>query len=210
MKKAIFFVFLLLVFYFLVSSLNAQSRVSYVKFRLVYHLGNNKTNDFYKIAGVNGSVDDLNIKIVGYPSNLSHFYVCTYDEEEFEKGMLASFIYSGKSQDLNSIAFSASPEEDYKIEVKQKAEGTNLILVFTNGACEEVDKKIYTVEKYGLPAQAFSVYPEAGRISIAMVLRNDKILIKGNESLNIGTNRVCIEYSGITEENKPIIEVRKC
>ncbi|MGC8812235.1 MAG: hypothetical protein ACP5O8_01455 [Candidatus Aenigmatarchaeota archaeon] len=210
MKKVVFFILSFLVFCFLTVSLSAQSRVSYVRFRFVYHLGASKTNDFYKIGEINGSIDNSNITIIGYPINLSHFYVCTYDEEEFEKGILASLIYSGRKQDLNLISFSARQgEEDYKVEFKQKAEGTSLILAFTNGTCEEIENKIYTIEKYGMPAQAFSVYPE-GPGSVVIILRNDKILIKGSESLSTGTNKICVEYSGVTGENKPIIEVRRC
>lgn len=210
MKKIFFFISFILVFFFLIVMLKAQSRTSYVRFRFTYHLGTNKTNDFYKFAELSGSIDEQNINIVGYPNNLSHFYFCTYDEEEFDKGMLASLIYSGKTQDLNSIIFSATQAEDYKAEVKQKIEGTNLILVFTNGTCEKIDKKIYTIEKYGLPSQPFSVYPQASGLSILMILRNDKISIRGSETFGPGTNRICIEYSSTTKENKPIIEVRKC
>ncbi|MEM7818907.1 MAG: hypothetical protein QW403_02070 [Candidatus Aenigmatarchaeota archaeon] len=206
MRKVIFCIFLILVFFFLTTSLNAQSRVSYVKFRFAYHLGENKNNDFYKIDGINGSVEE-NLYIIGYPTNLSHFYACSYDEEEFEKGMLASLIYSGKRQDLNFISFSVN--QDYKVEVKQKAEGTSLIIAFTNGTCEQIERKIYSVEKYGLPSQAFSLYSKDSG-SILLILRNDKILIKGSEIFSSGTNRVCVEYYGTTKENKPIIEVRKC
>jgi hypothetical protein len=211
MRRMIFFIFLLLLLCLLTSSLSAQSKVSYVKFRFAFHLGNTKTNDFYRLGENESSINNSTIILIGYPSNLSHFYACSYDEEEFEKGMFTGLIFSGETEDLNSIVFSAKSEEnDYRIEIKQKVEETNLILVFTNGTCKEIDKKIYTIEKYGLPSQAFSVSPETSGISISMVLRNDKILIKGNESLSVGPNKICIEYSGVTKENKPIIEVRRC
>ncbi|MEM5882967.1 MAG: hypothetical protein QXQ77_01855 [Candidatus Aenigmatarchaeota archaeon] len=208
MRKIVFCIFSIFIFFFLTTSLNAKNRVSYVTFRFAYHLGENKSNDFYVIGEINGNVEE-NVHLIGYPTNLSHLYVCTYEEEEFEKKMFASLIHSGKREDLNFISFSSENQEDYKIEVKQKVEGTNLILTFTNGTCEQIKNKIYSVEKYGLPSQAFSLYSKDSSL-ISLVFRNDKILIKGSETFSPGINRICIEHCGTTKENKPIIEVRRC
>ncbi|MEM7825421.1 MAG: hypothetical protein QW412_01000 [Candidatus Aenigmatarchaeota archaeon] len=206
MKKLLFVIVLL---FFLISTLKAESRTSYVRFRFAYHLGSNKTNDFYKIGELKGSIDEQEINIVGYPNNLSSFYFCSHDEEEFEKGMLLSLIYSGKTQDLNSIIFSTNQAEDYTVEIKQKVEGTSLILAFTNGSYRQIEKNIYTIEKYGMPSQPFSLYPQLS-CCIAMIFRDDKISLRGGETFRYGINRVCMEYSETTKENKPIIEVRKC
>ncbi|MEM5834724.1 MAG: hypothetical protein QXQ69_02655 [Candidatus Aenigmatarchaeota archaeon] len=208
MKKVIFLASLILVFCFLLTSLKAQSKISYVKFRFAYHLGENKSNDFYRIGEATGNASE-SYYLIGYPTNLTHFYVCTYDEEEFEKGILASVIYSGKKQDLGYVSFLIDGSESYKIEIKQKVEGTTFIIAFTNGTCNQIEKKIYSVERYGLPSQPFSVYPTQLNF-ITMVLRNDKVVIRGDEILGPGTSKICVEYSDITPENKPIVEVRRC
>ncbi|MCS7105896.1 MAG: hypothetical protein NZ942_01085 [Candidatus Aenigmarchaeota archaeon] len=207
MKKLILLAFLILVFCLLASSLSAQTRVSYVRFKFSYRLGENKSNDFYKIGQISGNLSE-SFYLIGYPTNLTHFYVCTYDEEEFEGGALVSLIYSGKKQDLSYISFLAR-NEDYDVEIKQKVEGTSFIIAFTNGTCKQVEKKIFSVEKYNLPSQAFSVHSK-DRSLITLILANDKVVIEGSGTLNLGTNRVCVEHSGITQENKPIVKVEKC
>ena len=187
-------------------------RPSYVRYRLSFHLGSTKANDVYRVGSYNESVDDLNVTRIVYPFELTHAYVCAYDKTEFSGGLVSGLVHSYIKSRLSYLNFSANSSlTNYTLELKQKLDGSSLLIPFTKGDCQLIDDKMYLVEDQTIPSKAFTsfAYPFSGYV-FEILARYDRIQIRGNFTFSKGTHNLCIEKVGISESYKPIVEVRRC
>jgi hypothetical protein len=97
------------------------------------------------------------ITITLYSTHLVHGYVCSYDRTEYLNGLLLSLVHSGSKNDLSFVNFSSTlGVANYTSQLKQKIENSQLILAYTKGTCEDIENKMYLVEKQIIPARTFS------------------------------------------------------
>jgi hypothetical protein len=196
--------------------MSIKTRPEYVKFRLSYALGTTKENDVYKIGtagNVSGLIDSADLSILQYSSNLTHGYVCTYDNTEYSNGLSISLIHSYKSSYLDYVNFSASSSStDYTLELRNKIDGSNLLLAYTKGTCDNIDSKMYLVEKQSLPSTSFSTFSYGGPSQYPYEIRTDydRIQINGSSRWSSGSFKLCIQKTGVSSANKPIVDVGTC
>jgi hypothetical protein len=196
--------------------MSIKTRPEYVKFRLSYALGTTKTNDVYKIGtagNVSGLIDSADLSILQYSSNLTHGYVCTYDNTEYSNGLSISLIHSYKSSYLDYVNFSASSSStNYTLELRNKIDGSNLLLTYTKGTCDNIDSKMYLVEKQNLPSTSFSTFSYGGPSQYPYEIRTDydRIQINGSSRWSSGSFKLCIQKTGVSSANKPIVDVGTC
>jgi len=199
-----------------VTIMSIKTRPEYVKFRLSYALGTTKENDVYKIGtagNVSGLIDGADLSILQYSSNLTHGYVCAYDNTEYSNGLSISLIHSYKSSYLDYVNFSASSSNtNYTLELRNKIDGSNLILAYTKGTCDNIDNKMYLVEKQSLPSTSFSTFSYGGPSQYPYEIRTDydRIQINGSDRWATGSFKLCIQKTGVSSANKPIVDVGTC
>jgi hypothetical protein len=195
--------------------MSIKTRPEYVKFRFSYALGTTKINDVYKIGtagNVSGLVDSSDISILQYSSNLTHDYVCTYDNTEYSGGLSISLIHSYKSSYLDYVNFSVSSSTNYTLELRNKIDGSNLILAYTKGTCDNIENKMYLIEKQSIPSSSFSTFSYGGPVQYPYEIRAeyDRIDINGTGRWASGSNKICIQKTGVSSANKPIVDVEAC
>jgi hypothetical protein len=187
-----------------------------VRFRLSYHLGSNKDDDVYRIGTsglTNQTIDASNINNIQYSSNITHPYVCSYDKTEYSDGLTLGLIHSGKKGDMSFVNFSATAAPtNYTLELKQRTEGTAMLLTYTKSDCKNIDDKMYLVESNTIPSHSFSSFgysiPTDTRLLIQF--RNDRIQINGTDRIAAGNYKLCVEKIGVSSGNKPMIGVGRC
>jgi hypothetical protein len=182
-----------------------------VKYRLIYRLGSSKTDDVYRIGNpdLNGTIDDITLTNAQYAKNLTHAYVCSYNGSA---DLLLSLVHSYKKSDLNFVKFSTvAAEANYTLELSQKT-SSSLLLAYTKGTCDAIENKMYLVEKQTIPSNPFASFsfgiPKEYPFEIRV--QYDKIQLNGSDRFGLGSHKVCIEKSGVSLANKPIVDVEKC
>jgi hypothetical protein len=191
------------------SALRIFSKPQDVKYKLAYRLGSSKTDDVYRIGNFNGTIDDINLTVTQYASNLTHAYACSYNGAG---DLLLSLIHSYKKFDLNFVNFSTDTTElNYTLELSQKI-SSSLLLAYTKGTCDNVDNKMYLVEQQIIPSNPFSSFsfPVPKEYPLEIRVQYDKIELNGSDRFGLGSHKVCIDKSGISLANKPVVDVEKC
>jgi hypothetical protein len=198
------------------TAMTIKTHPEYVKYRLSYALGTSKTNDVYKI-GTSGNtsvlIDDSTLTNLQYSSNLTHGYVCSYDLTEYPDGLLISLIHSYKSSYLDYVNFSAvAGSSNYTLELRNKIDGSNMLLVYTKGTCENINDKMYLVEKQTLPSKSFATFSYGGPEQYPYEIRTeyDRIQINGTDRWTSGSHKLCIQKTGVSSANKPMVDVGRC
>jgi hypothetical protein len=111
----------------------------------------------------------------------------------------------------------ALTEEEIKAEyfaalkLKQKT-SSSLLLAYTKGTCNAIENKMYLVEQQTIPSNPFSSFSLAIPKEYPFEIRAqyDKIQLNGSDRFGLGSHKVCIEKSGVSSANKPIVDVEKC
>jgi len=199
------------------TNMTIKSRPTYVKYRFSFHLGD-YSNTIYRIPTtnfINASLSTSNISNRQYSSNLSHAYVCTYNDLDYSGGMLLALAHSYKMSDLEYVNFSAnytSQTSNYTLELRNNVDNSKLILIYTKGTCELVDSKMYLIEKQTIPTKPMASFslPALNKIPVLIVAQYDKIQLQGSERFAKGSHRVCIEKPGLSEGNKPLVNISRC
>jgi len=197
------------------SILLIRSRPEYVEYRMTYHLGTSNANNVYRLGTssiTNQTMNNTNTNNLQYSSNLLHYYICSYDNVDYANGMLLAMIHSYKGSYLDYVNFSStSSNPDYTLEVRNKVEGSSLILAYTKGTCQLVQDKIQVVESQAIPSRSLAIFstgtPSAYHYEIRAIY--DKIYINGTDSWTTGTNLICAEKTAVSN-NKPMVYVRRC
>jgi len=197
------------------SILTIRSKPEYVKYRMTYHLNTSNANNIYTMGTAslaNQTMNNTNINNLQYASNLSHYYVCSYDSVDYANGVLLAMIHSYKGSYLDYINFSSTAANpNYTLEIKSKPEGSNLLLAYTKGTCQLVSSKMQIIESQAIPSNPFATFnlgtPGTYNYEIRAVY--DKIDINGTDSWTAGTNVVCVEKTTVSNQ-RPVVYVRRC
>jgi hypothetical protein len=198
------------------TSLHISTHPTYVKYKMQYHLGSDKSDDVYRIGTselTNETVDGGGKANLQYSNNLTHGYICSYDKVEYPDGLLLGMSHSGLAAGLYFVNFSSmSGHSDYSLELKQKIQDDTLLLIYSKGTCQIVSDKMYLVEKNEIPSRAFSSfgYPTPSATPVLIQFSNDRIQIAGSDRFSVGDYKICVQKSGISPGNKPMISVRTC
>jgi len=210
----------LLVFSFLLSS-NAvfainTTRPQTVAFNMIFRLNNSNTDDVVRIptpTPIFYTVDDVNVNNTQYSSNLTHAYVCSYDNVSYANGTTLAMIHSGKMEDLTYVNFyKATGSLYYTLKLKQKIEGNQLIMPFTKNTCDLVESKMTVIEQQTIPNKAFSAFTQIVPSSLTIAIRSvyDKLQLNGTDRFSSGEQKICFSNEGVNNANKPIIWGRLC
>jgi hypothetical protein len=121
-------------------------------------------------------------------------------------------IHSYKSSYLDYVNFSVSSSTNYTLELRNKIDGSNLILAYTKGTCDNIDSKMYLIEKQSIPSSSFSTFSYGGPVQYPYEIRAeyDRIDINGTGRWVSGSNKICIQKTGVSSANKPIVDVEAC
>lgn len=199
------------------SQMLIKSRPDYVKYRLSFHIGNS-TNDTYRIGTsglTNALINRSNFTNTQYSSNLTHDYVCSSNNLDFSNGMLVSLIHSYKSSELDFVNFSTNytgTSTNYTLELRNKIDSSQMLIAYTQGTCSLVDSKAYVIESQGIPSKSLaglSVGTAAENL-VSVSAQYNMIQLNGTSTFSKGSYRVCIDKPGVSEGNKPIVDVIEC
>ena len=199
------------------TNMTIKSRPTYVKYRFSFDLGN-YSNSTYRIPTTpltNVSLSTNNVSDLKYSTDLSHAYVCAYNDLDFSNGMLLALAHSYKMTDLDYVNFSSNytgQTANYTLELRNNPDSSKLILIYTKGTCQLVDGKMYLVEKQTIPTKSMVSFtlPALERLPVLIYAQYDKIQLYGTERFVKGSHRICIEKPGLTEGNKPLVNVTRC
>jgi hypothetical protein len=196
------------------SEMTIKYKPEWVKYSLTYKLGTSKTNDIFTIGTsplINDTVNTTTFNITKYSSELDKSYICTYDNSEVSQGITLGLVHSWRKSDLDYVNFSNVGNEDYTLELKQDLESQTL-LAYTKGTCENIHDKMYLVESQTIPSNPFASFsfPIPAKYLVEMMLQYVGFEINGTDRFPKGSYKICIEYEGTTQANKPLIGVNTC
>jgi len=197
------------------SILTIRSRPEYVKYRMTFHINNSNANNVYSMGTAsltNQTMNNTNINNLQYASNLSHYYICSYDNVDYTNGILLTMMHSYKGSYLDYINFSSTASNpNYTLEIRSKPEGSNLLLAYTKGTCELISSKIQLVESQAIPSNPLATFsfgtPSTYHYEIRALY--DKIDINGTDTWTTGTTAVCVEKTAVSNQ-RPVVYVRRC
>jgi len=184
------------------SSLFISTHPLNVKFNFAFHLGTSKAYNNFTIYK-NSVVDSWeNV------TNTTKRYLCSHDGNN-----LLSLIHSGKDSYFYSSTLNQSySSTDYLFALTNDVENSQLLLAYTKGTCSVVEDKMYLVESYSIPTNAFSSfsYPIPRYTPVLIQFKDDRIVINGTDRISKGDYELCMKKSGISSGNNPIVDVSKC
>lgn len=200
------------------SQMLIKSRPDYAKYKLSFHLSTSATNDVYRIGTsglTNATIDNLNLTNTQYSSNLTHGYVCSYDSVDYLNGLLVSLIHSHEPSELDFVNFSTNytgTSTNYTLELRNKIDTSQMLIAFTQGTCSLVDSKMYVIESQGIPSKSLAgLSVGSATENLASVsVQYDSIQLNGTGIFSKGSYKVCIDKPGVSEGNKPIVNVLEC
>jgi hypothetical protein len=199
------------------TNITIKSRPTYVKYRFSLSIGN-YSNVTYRIPTptmTNVSLSTMNVSNRQYSTNLSHAYVCTYNDLEYSGGMLLALTHSYKMSDLDYVNFSSSftsQSSNYTLELRDNVDNSKLVMAYTKGTCQLIDSKMYLIEKQTIPTKSMASFAIATpeKLPVSIIAQYGSIQLFGSERFVKGSHRVCIEKPGLSEGNKPLINISRC
>jgi len=184
------------------SSLFISTHPLKVKFNFAFHLGTSKANNNFTIYK-NSVVDSWeNV------TNTTKRYLCSHDGNN-----LLSLIHSYKDSYFYSSTLNQSySSTDYLFTLTNDVENSQLLLTFSKGTCQVIEDRMYLVESYSIPSNAFSSfsYPIPRYVPVLIQFKNDRIQINGTDRISKGDYKICVENFAKTLGNKPMIKVGRC
>jgi len=170
---------------------------------MIYALGSAHSNDVIVIGGnvVTGNTCYTS-------SQLTYFYACSQDAQEFSGGRILGIVYT-RSSGSQRICFE-NRTSNYKFNMTVQDE-LHAIIVFTKGNCSYIHQKMYLVEKQGVPSS--SIYPYSleipQKVKVNMILKYRRIRIDGKDRFSEGTHKICIKKTG-EEHGMAVVKIFSC
>jgi hypothetical protein len=97
------------------------------------------------------------------------------------------------------------------LEIRNKPEGSSLLLAYTKGTCQLISDKMQIVESQAIPSRPLASFTTGvpGTYNYEVRAVYDKIDINGTDAWTTGTNTICAEKTNVVN-NKPMVYVRRC
>lgn len=178
---------------------------------LAMKLGATK-DDYVNISNsTEGNVASL-VTVCRNASSIKNSYICAFDNgTDFTQPRFTSLIYAGDITNYVQACYDTWDSGNYKINISFNNEG-RILLPFSNGTCNTVDNKMYTINKQGVPSRAFNDSYGFGSVTelpFGLILEYDRIKIQGNDHFGSGTLQVCIQKTGEVRY-RAVVNVSKC
>lgn len=141
-------------------------------------------------------------------TNISSFYICSYDNSEFPAFKSAALIYSGKVDRFSSLCNDVVGDS-YKFNLTAIGQ-LQTVIPFTNGVCANIGNKTGVIERQGVPSTPFnSSFELRGPTNLQLRLQYEKIRIAGDGRFPAGNYRICAKKIG-QEGGTVIINLTAC
>lgn len=141
-------------------------------------------------------------------TNISSFYICSYDNSEFPAFKSAAIIYSGKADRFSSLCNDVVGDS-YKFNLTAIGQ-LQTVIPFTNGVCANIGNKTGVIERQGAPSTPFnSSFELRGPTNLQLRLQYEKIRIAGDGRFPEGNYRICAKKIG-QEGSTVIVNVTAC